>query len=137
MNEATKELIQSWLAKASHDLAAAKSLSADPLGLLDVGIYHCQQAAEKALKGYLIAFDIHPEKTHDVGRLVETASMMEPNFQTFQEAGERLTPFATKFRYPAIEDQPSRAVFDQAVTDAEGILQHVVSHLRSEFQLEV
>ena len=57
MDEAKLELVQSWFRKASHDLAAARLLAHAHPPLLDVATYHCQQAAEKALKGYLVFWD--------------------------------------------------------------------------------
>ncbi len=51
MDESCIELARSWLTKAQHDLDSAKRLSSNPI--LDVSIYHCQQAAEKALKSFL------------------------------------------------------------------------------------
>jgi HEPN domain-containing protein len=135
MNEATRNLTLSWLGKASRDLAAARQLGAGEPALPDVAVYHCQQAAEKALKGYLIAHEIRPEKTHDVGKLIRKVSLIEANFAAFEDAGERLTPFATDFRYPGIEIQPSVEVFEMAVQDAEQIFRAVVESLRSAFQL--
>jgi hypothetical protein len=48
-------LAQAWLKKASSDLAAASILIHGEQKHLDVGSYHCQQAAEKAIKAYLTA----------------------------------------------------------------------------------
>ena len=39
--------------------------------IFDVAVYHCQQAAEKALKAYLVFYDQRVAKTHDVGLLLE------------------------------------------------------------------
>jgi HEPN domain-containing protein len=47
------ELVRNWLIKAQHDLAAARKLALSPDPYLDVAVYHCQQAAEKAIKGFL------------------------------------------------------------------------------------
>jgi len=58
MTDAKAQLVQSWLAKAQHDLAAARVLAASAPPLLDTAIYHCQQATEKAIKGYLV-FCVH------------------------------------------------------------------------------
>jgi HEPN domain-containing protein len=57
MDEAKRELVQSWLTKAQHDLAAARKLSDEPDSYLDTAIYHCQQAAEKVIKGFLVFHD--------------------------------------------------------------------------------
>jgi HEPN domain-containing protein len=47
--EAKHELVRSWLVKAARDLASASRLAAGPEPYLDTAIYHCQQAAEKAV----------------------------------------------------------------------------------------
>jgi len=76
-------LVQTWLVKAQHDLASARKLSAGPDPYLDVAIYHCQQAAEKAVKGFLVFHDQPFEKTHDVEVLVELARRYEPAFSAW------------------------------------------------------
>ena len=60
-------------------------LAGDRPALLDIAIYHCQQAAEKALKGYLVHRDKRVEKTHDVGLLLERAMQVEPLFRTWRD----------------------------------------------------
>jgi hypothetical protein len=49
MTDAKTQLVQSWLTKAQHDLASARVLSTTNPPILDTAIYHCQQAAEKAV----------------------------------------------------------------------------------------
>ena len=51
MDEADLELVKDWLTRAHQDLRAAHFAAAEIL--LDVAIYHCQQAGEKAVKAYL------------------------------------------------------------------------------------
>ena len=64
------ELVRNWLTIAYHDLAAAKKLSTGSDPYFDVAVYHCQQAAEKAVKGFLVFHDQPFEKTHDIGVLI-------------------------------------------------------------------
>ena len=57
---------KAWLRKAAYDLrAASHSLTASPPLLGDV-VFHCQQAAEKALKGFLMWNNIPFRKTHSL-----------------------------------------------------------------------
>jgi HEPN domain-containing protein len=42
-------------------------LAAHTPPLLDTSIYHCQQSAEKAVKGYLVFCDQEFERVHDLG----------------------------------------------------------------------
>ena len=44
---------RAWLKKAANDLRAAEELQAASPPLLDEAVFHCQQAAEKVLKGFL------------------------------------------------------------------------------------
>src|SRR5262245_731089 len=100
MDEAQRRLVQGWLIKAEHDLATARKLAEDPNPLLDTAIYHCQQAAEKAVKGFLAYQNQTVVKTHDVRFLVNQAIAFEPGFEEWIEAAEAVTPYATAYRYP-------------------------------------
>ena len=132
MNEAKRELVQNWLVKACHDLTSARKLVAEPDRLLDTAIYHCQQAAEKAVKGFLVFHDRRFEKTHDVRVLTTLAGEVEPKFLTHHDAAVFLTPFAQEFRYPGNRLEPSLDEFDEALQAAETILQFVLSRLPKE-----
>ena len=80
MADAKAELVRSWLTKARGDLASARKLGAPPDPALDAALYHCQQAAEKAVKGWLVWRDQPVAKTHDVRLLVELAAALAPGF---------------------------------------------------------
>ncbi len=54
MTETPSRTSQVWFAKAKRDLDSATKLAEGPEPYLDTAIYHCQQAAEKAVKGFLI-----------------------------------------------------------------------------------
>jgi HEPN domain-containing protein len=73
MTEAKEQLVRGWLTKAQHDLASARVLAASTPPLLDTAIYHCQQTAEKAVKGYLAFCDQEFERVHDIEVLVRSA----------------------------------------------------------------
>ena len=53
MDEAGLNLVKDWLTRAHQDLRASRVLSVAEDALLDVAIYHCQQAGEKAVKAFL------------------------------------------------------------------------------------
>nr|VFK14096.1 MAG: HEPN domain-containing protein [Candidatus Kentron sp. LFY] len=78
MNTAKQQLIQSWIDKASHDLGAVRILAASAEPVLDVAIYHCQQAAEKAVKAFLVFCDEDVIETHDIPLLIEIATEHVP-----------------------------------------------------------
>lgn len=47
----------SWMKKAANELNSAKKLASGSDKVPDTAIYHCRQAAEKAVKGYLVSVD--------------------------------------------------------------------------------
>ena len=63
-------------------------------------VYHCQQAAEKILKGFLTWHDKPFPKTHALVQLLAQATRIDANFDSLQDHAEILSPFAWRFRYP-------------------------------------
>ena len=49
-----KIIVEEWLRFANNDLEAVRILSSHHPMQLEIICYHCQQAAEKALKAYLL-----------------------------------------------------------------------------------
>ena len=83
MDAAALELARRWLSKAARNLKTARIIADSPDGPLDMGIYHCQQGAEKAVKGFLIFRDEPFAKTHEIEPLIRKAAAFEPGFLDF------------------------------------------------------
>lgn len=135
MDEALHDEVRGWFTKASRDLQSARKLASEPGPFLDTGIYHCQQAAEKAIKGWLALQGIRSQKTHDIRSLIAEAAESDPRFNAWLEAGQFLTPYATAFRYPDEQQlAPDRAEFDEAYRYADSFLGFVTSLLPPELR---
>jgi HEPN domain-containing protein len=134
MDDAAAKLTREWLTKAWHDLQNARIVSAAVDAPLDTAIYHCQQAAEKSVKGWLTASQTAFEKTHDVRRLMKLAAGVLPGFSQFSGAAEVLTPYVSAFRYPGLtaDPMPTRAEFDAALQHAQAIYDFVLNLLPKE-----
>ena len=52
-------------------MRAAEVLLKSDEGLMDTACYHCHQAVEKYLKGFLVFKNISFSKTHDLDYLLE------------------------------------------------------------------
>ncbi len=89
-----------WLDKAKRDLAAAERLMSGNAPLPDIGVFHCQQTIEKALKAFLTYHETRFEKTHNLVALLDLSVKIEPELRRWLEAAKTLTPYATEFRYP-------------------------------------
>ena len=116
---------QAWIYKAKNDLKSAQKLLAGDDPIMDTAIYHTQQCAEKALKGYL-AFRNQPlKKTHDIELLVEFCSKIDNDFEKLYDCSENLTPYATAFRYPDIYLEPDYDEVYEAIDMAREILEFI------------
>ena len=112
-----------WLNLAQEDLKVAQLLL--PEELFAPIAYHCQQAAEKALKGYLVHKRQPIVKTHELGKLLEICLKFDRDFDKIYEAARFLNPFATKFRYPSEFDIPDLDEAKLALKYAKSILNFI------------
>jgi HEPN domain-containing protein len=121
MENRKQQLVAGWLAKATSDLEAARLFIQREHRLLDIAVFHCQQAAEKAIKAWLTSRDIVFPKTHDLEILLQLGAASEGGFARFTHHARALTPLASEFRYPGdlLEPSPERAA--QALAFAEEI----------------
>jgi HEPN domain-containing protein len=98
---------RSWIEKAHQDLRCAQiDLAAAPPATEDA-LYHCQQAAEKALKAFLVWHDQPFPKTHDLGKLGNQAVGLDQTLELLIDEIVELTKYAWIFRYPGEVDEPS------------------------------
>jgi HEPN domain-containing protein len=114
---------EKWLRIAQEDLLAAKELI--KVELFSTVTYHCQQSAEKALKGYL-AFKNHEVlKSHDLNKLVGSCKKFDVLFDQLYDAANNLNPYLTRFRYPTEFDIPDFAESKQAIAYAQTVMKFV------------
>ena len=121
MNRA--ELIAEWFRFAFMDLDNAKYLfeHRHPASL-EIICYHCQQAAEKYLKGVIISFGEEPEKTHDLSKLVTVLQRFTTVPAEFRQIALTLTLYGVRTRYPSaisVDEAQTKA----AVSHAEQVKQ--------------
>ncbi len=89
----TDDLVEGWIRKADSDLANAQLCVASSTAL-DTACFHAQQAAEKLLKAYLMAYGLPVPLIHNVEKLVELCEQNNPTFQSVKALGQTLTPCA-------------------------------------------
>lgn len=129
MEPEKQALVAAWVNKAKSDIATAKVLICGPECHLDTGVYHCQQAAEKVLKGFLTAQDIVFPNTHNLLELVNLGAKASPELLNLSEKAANLTPFATEFRYPGDALEPALSDAKAALQDAMKVMQVIESLL--------
>jgi HEPN domain-containing protein len=119
--------IQQWLLKSQRDLKAARVLFQSQL--YDGAVYHCQQAAEKALKAYLAYQEVILQKTHNLSVLLESCISFEAGFEVLRNSADALTPYATEFRYPGAAIEPEQDEAAEALEMADLVLSFVMQVL--------
>jgi len=90
------DLGQKWLKMAETEFAAAEALIEAGVALTGA-CFHCQQAAEKSVKAWLLAHDVEAPKTHKLEHLIELSTQTEPTLPRSRLSASTSTiRFATK-----------------------------------------
>lgn len=93
------ELAKKFLNKAEEDLILIHEIMNNTKISDEIYGFHCQQAAEKILKGVLANYGIEFRKTHDIRELVDLLIDNGIQFPEELEDIDMLTPFAVEYRY--------------------------------------
>ena len=92
-------------------------------------LYHCQQAAEKALKGFL-AFHDHPfRRTHDLRELGELCESFDATLRVILEPAYALAEFASRFRYPGAPYEPAIEEATEGLAQAELVCAEIMRRI--------
>lgn len=132
MDDRKTELVAAWLLKAKHDLETARLLIEHEKRLLDIAVYHCQQAGEKALKGYLTEHDIIFPKTHSLVQLLKLIIPAAPDLSSLTQHAKVLTPLGHEFRYPGDTIEPTMDEATEALKLAEEVYRFCEERLANE-----
>jgi HEPN domain-containing protein len=99
-----------WLAVADRDVRSAYACLDAHAPIPETAAYHCQQAAEKLMKGLLVLAQVPFRKTHDLEALRDLVVARFPDFTTAVDRLVPLTDWGHVFRYPDLGDEPVPSV---------------------------
>jgi HEPN domain-containing protein len=123
------EFVKPWIQKAENDISSAYILTEKMYPVpTEIVCFHCQQAAEKYLKAFLVYNDQEPPKTHDLIELTRLCSNFDKDFPVIIPKCEYLLPFTAQTRYPGkieIEEEDMK----KALAFAQAIIEFVKSKL--------
>ncbi|GMO48494.1 MAG: hypothetical protein Ta2G_04230 [Termitinemataceae bacterium] len=85
---------------ADADIDSAKLLKEMRPQHREIICYHCEQAVEKYLKGFLQANNIKPPEIHALVKLCTMCSEFDDRFNNISNECGYLTQFSTQPRYP-------------------------------------
>ncbi len=89
-----------WFEFAQDDLSWSKASFKD--GFLKGACFAAQQAAEKALKAYIISQGKNIKKIHDIRALLEECLKTDESFEELREECSTLNSYYAPTRYPDI-----------------------------------
>ena len=102
MSARDEALAREWFEKAEHDLLTVDTLLTATTVPTDVVCFHCHQAGEKYLKGFLTWHAIPFTRTHDLGELVALCVLVDARLSTIERLANFLTDYAVDTRYPGM-----------------------------------
>ncbi|MBL0061874.1 MAG: HEPN domain-containing protein [bacterium] len=126
--KSSADLVNGMLRKAESDLTTAK-LCLDSGQSLDASCFHSQQAAERALKAFLVSRSVDAPRIHNIEKLAGLCESEDSVFGTIREDASRLTPYAVELRYdeefwPSFES--AHSAYDKAVSIVELVKSRIV-----------
>ena len=108
-----------WLAQAEADYSSLDLLL--KAGKFDLVCFLSEQAAEKAIKGFLISRGEEMVFSHSIAKLCDIAGQHDSEFLELKNQIKHLTPYYVEARYPNALELVPAAYFDEE--DARGALE--------------
>ncbi len=95
------EPVEAWIEKAEEDYRIAlAALRQKKYPAYNATCFHCQQCAEKYLKGFLIRHNVTFRKVHDLRELNAQCIQIDSIFALLSTQVLLLKNYAVPFRYP-------------------------------------
>jgi HEPN domain-containing protein len=117
-----------WLVRAKSSLALSKAKIDDEIFYEDL-CFQAQQAVEKALKAFLVFFDIDPEHTHNLVNLIKE---LQKNIEIPDEINDIvvLNDYAVQTRYPGDYVPIEEDEYNKAIEKANNCVKWVESKIK-------
>lgn len=95
-----KKTTAEWVRKAEEDLVLARQGSRSKIPVHNGVCFHCQQCAEKYLKGLLEELGLPVPRTHNLDDVLNLLLPSHPELRSLRRGLIFLTDFAVDPRYP-------------------------------------
>jgi len=125
MRSSNYKLPKDWYRSGDEDIISAKILLKES-GPNRIICFHCQQAAEKYLKGFLLLYKGEYPKSHDLLEITTLCQEIKPDFASIKELGAILNPYYMESRYFATtSDAYSKEDSEKAIEKTNSIIKFV------------
>ena len=112
------DIVKSWVEKGDHDLGTAQVTFLYIPKFRDTIAFHCQQAVEKYLKGYLFFNSTLFKRTHNLNYLLSLISQFDSISDDLYDKAAELEDFSVEIRYPDSSFDLSDEDIHQALSTA-------------------
>jgi HEPN domain-containing protein len=123
-----------WLRKAQQDLERVERCLAPESPDVEDALFHCQPAAEKALKAFLTFHDQPFRKTHDLASLGKQCANIDATLEALVDRLDDLSEYAWAYRYPTGFAEPSSGDIEDARRAAQEAVKEIFRRLPEEVQ---
>jgi HEPN domain-containing protein len=130
------DIVKQWIEKADHDLGTAQVTYLYLPKFRDTIAFHCQQAAEKYLKGLLFFLDISFKRQHSLNYLLGLLSKNIEISNDLYDNSSELEDFAIEIRYPDTSVDLSDEEIQQAFKIAKLIRVFVLTQMNLTFDYD-
>jgi len=124
-----------WQRLADMDLRTAEYLKKMKPLPIEIICYHCQQSAEKYLKGYLVFCGMAPPGMHDLDELCKLCLKYSDTFKSIADPCSDLTAYGVQPRYP-MELTLDEEDIKQALDSAKAVKDFVVAIIKEKINEE-
>ena len=125
------EAVERWLELAERDREAVAVCLASGSGLQGIAAFHCQQAIEKLLKGFLTIAGKRSRKTHSLAQLGAAAQESFPEIENLVLAARNWSDWAFEYRYPSAKGPAKPLPEEDELRRALGIIDVLAARLRA------
>jgi len=129
-DETIKDLVSKWIKKAEDDLLTVERELSFEDPVTQTICFHCQQAAEKYLKAFLVYHQIYFTKTHKIIELLESCVTVDPSFRDELQDADNLTDYAVEIRYPDVWLEPTIEDAKEAFKIAQKVKEFILERLK-------
>ena len=128
MNDKLRSYLNQWIEKANEDLQVVDQLmimEKHPAGAIG---FHCQQAAEKYLKAFLVFHQTEIPRTHNIEYLLEQCKKVSSDFPDIEL--HNITDYGVEIRYPGDFLEPSEKELEILIVVAKKIKETVLKNIK-------
>jgi len=129
-DETIKDLVSRWINKAENDLLTSERELSFEDPITQTICFHCQQAAEKYLKAFLVHHQLYFPKTHKIMELLELCANVDSSFREKLQDADNLTDYAVEIRYPDLSLNPTVQEAKEALETSRKVKDFVLEKLK-------